>query len=116
MKERKIFEAIKNLNQILLEINPEKDVLLSIVDLKLPQKSGKLKIWLSIFPEGKSELVINYLRKNQDKIKNRIKKIGFRYLPQKIEFYPSNAFQEAGELINVLEALQHEIKKQEEKN
>lgn len=113
MKERKIFEIIKHLNRILAELRPEKDVLLSIVDLRLPEKGGALKIWLSVFPKEKELSVLNYIRKNQKKIKSRLKELRLRYLPQKIEVFPSSALQEANEVLTILKNLKNEIEKEE---
>lgn len=100
---------IKYLNQILTALNPEKDVLLSIVDIRLPEKGGELKIWLSVFPKEKESTVISYFQKNQTKIKNQIKKSSLRYLPKKIVIFPSYVFQEAGEVLSVLKHIHHEI-------
>jgi ribosome-binding factor A len=55
MKERKKFEVIKALSEIMQKFNVFKDVLFTIVDIKLPKKGGYLRVYLSVFPEEKEK-------------------------------------------------------------
>lgn len=116
MKERKKFETIKKISSILQKIIPEKNILLTIVDLNLPKKGGVLKIYLSIFPENKEKEIIKFLNQNQKKIKNEIKEnVYLRYLPSKIVFYSSSAFKEADEVLKLIDKISNEEKKKESK-
>jgi hypothetical protein len=112
MKERKIFEIIKHLNKLFVELLPEKNVIISVVDIKLSQRGGKLKIWLSVFPESKEDEVIKFLRVMKKKIKDSLRVLRLRYLPKDIEIYSSSLFKEAGEVIKFLEEMKNEIEKE----
>jgi hypothetical protein len=43
MKERKRFEIIRKISEIIYKLNPQKNIFLTIVDVKLPQKGGRMK-------------------------------------------------------------------------
>ena len=104
MKERKRFELIRKISEIIYKLNPQKNVLLTIVDIKLPQRGGKMKIYLSIFPEKERDYIINYLNKRQKKIKEEIKKsVYLRHLPSEVVFYPSFEFEIAEEVLKLID-------------
>ena len=111
MKERKIFEIIKKLNEAFIYLNPEKNTLISIVDIKLPKKGGVMKIWLSIYPREKEKDIIKELSNNQKKIISYLKKLKLKYLPRKIIFIPSDIFARASEIYKIINETQEEIKK-----
>jgi len=114
MKERKRFEVIKKISEIIYQLIPEKNVLLTVVDLILPQKGGLMKVYLSIFPEAKTNDLIKYLNKRQKTIKYEIRKnIYLRYLPSKVIFYPSSEFRQAEEVLKLIDEAKEEITKKE---
>lgn len=103
MKERKRFEIIRKLSEIIHKLNPKKNIILTIVDINLPPKRGVMKIYLSVFPENKASEIINYLNKKQKTIKEEIKKnIFLRHLPSKVIFYPSFEFKEAEKVLKLI--------------
>jgi ribosome-binding factor A len=84
-------------------LNPQKNIFLTVVDVKLPQKGGRMKIYLSIYPEKEIKKIINYLNKRQNKIKEEIKNnIYLRYLPSEVIFYPSFEFKEAEKVLKLI--------------
>ncbi|GIW67170.1 MAG: hypothetical protein KatS3mg096_038 [Candidatus Parcubacteria bacterium] len=104
MKERKKFETIRKISEIIYKLNPKKNVLLTIVDLKLPKKGGVMKVYLSVFPENDIENIIGYLNKKQKTIKDEIRKnVYLRYLPSKIIFYPSFEFKLAERVLKLID-------------
>jgi ribosome-binding factor A len=112
MKERKRFEIIRKISEIINKLNPEKNVLLTIVDISLPQKGGKMKIYLSVFPEAKTKEIINYFNRKQKTIKEEIiENVYLRYLPSKIVFYPSFEFKKAQQVLDLI----NEATKQEKR-
>jgi ribosome-binding factor A len=116
MKERKRFEVIKKISEIIYQLIPEKNVLLTVVDLILPQKGGLMKVYLSIFPEEKANNLIKYLNKRQKTIKDEIRKnIYLRYLPSKVVFYPSSEFRQAEEVLKLIDEAKEEITKKEKR-
>jgi ribosome-binding factor A len=116
MKERKKFELIKKISEIIYQLNPQKNILLTIVDLTLPQKGGIMKIYLSIFPEKDSSQLIKYLNSKQKTIKSEIiKNVYLRYLPSKIVFYPSSEFKKAEIILQLINEANQEIAKKEKR-
>lgn len=104
MKERKKFEIIRKISEIICKINPENNILLTIVDITLPQKRGIMKIYLSVFPETKTKEILNYFNKKQKTIKKEIiENVYLRYLPSKIIFYPSFEFKQAQQVLNLID-------------
>jgi len=104
MKERKKFETIRKISEIIYKLAPQKNIFLTIVDVKLPQKGGRMKIYLSIYPEKEIKKVIDYLNKRQKKIKEEIKRnIYLRYLPSEVIFYPSFEFKEAEKVLKLID-------------
>lgn len=111
MKERKKFETIKKVSQVIQKLIPQRNVLVTIVDLKLPQKGGAMKIYLSIFPEKEIKFIINYLNKISRTIINDLKQeLYFRYLPSKIIFYPSYEFKRGEEILRLIDEVAKEKK------
>ncbi len=111
MKERKKFEVIRKISEIINKFNPERNVLLTIVDIRLPKKGGVMKVYLSVFPETKTKEIIKYLNREQKAIKNEIiDNLYLRYLPSKIIFYPSFEFKEAQEVLNLIDEITKEEK------
>jgi ribosome-binding factor A len=103
MKERKRFEIIRKISEIIYKLNPQKNIFLTIVDVKLPQKGGRMKIYLSVYPEKETKKVIDYLNKRQKKIEEEIKSnVYLRYLPSKVIFYPSFEFKEAEKVLKLI--------------
>jgi ribosome-binding factor A len=103
MKERKRFEIIRKVSEIIYKLNPRENVFLTIVDIKLPKKGGRMKVYLSIFPEKETSYIINYLNKRQKKIKEEIKNnVYLRYLPSQVIFYPSSEFREAEKVLKLI--------------
>ncbi len=114
MKERKKFEIIRKISEILNSHNPKKNVLITVVDLNLPQKGGKMKVYLSIFPEKERKEVIEYFNKISKTIKNELKEnVYLRHLPSKIVFYPSDEFIEAQKIFEIIDKIKDEIKEKE---
>lgn len=114
MRERKKFETIRKISEIIYKLNPKKNVLLTIVDLKLPRKGGVMKIYLSIFPEIEIKEVIDYLNKKQKTIKDEIRKnVYLRHLPSKVIFYPSFEFKLAEEVLKLIDESTKEEKRTE---
>jgi ribosome-binding factor A len=114
MKERKKFEIIRKISEIIYKLNPQKNVFLTIIDVKLPQKGGRMKVYLSIYPEKKTKRVIDYLNKRQNKIKEEIKRnIYLRYLPSEVIFYPSFEFKEAEKVLKLIDENSKEEKRAE---
>jgi len=111
MKERKKFEVIKALSEIMQKFNVFKDVLFTIVDIKLPKKGGYLRVYLSVFPEEKKNDFVSYFQKISSTIKNELKKeVYLRHLPSKIVFYTSKEFEEAERVYKILEKIKNEEK------
>ncbi len=109
MKERKKFEIIRQISEIISKLNLNKKIFTTIVDVKLPKKGGFMKIYLSIYPEKETKNLIDYLNKKQNKIKEEIKKnIHLKYLPSKIIFYPSFEFKEASEVLKLIDEIEKE--------
>jgi len=104
MKERKKFETIRKISEIIYKINPQKNIFLTIVDIKLPQKGGRMKVYLSVYPETETRQMIDYLNKKQKEIKEEIKKnIYLRYLPSQVVFSPSFEFREAEKILKLID-------------
>ena len=104
MKERKKFETIRKISEIIYKLNPKKNILLTVVDLKLPRKGGVMKVYLSVFPEKEIKDIIDYLNKKQKTIKDEIRKnIYLRYLPSKVVFYPSFEFKLAERVLKLID-------------
>ena len=111
MKERKKFEVIKALSEIMEKFNIFRNILFTVVDIKLPKRGGYLKVYLSIFPEEKKSEFISYFQKIRSTIKNQLKKQVFlRHLPSKIAFYTSKEFEEAEKVFKILEKIKNEEK------
>lgn len=111
MQERKRFELIKQISTIIREKLDDPSIIFTVVDLTLPKKGGKMKVYLSIFPEVKEKEIINFLNKNSFKIKQDIiKRVFLRYLPSKIIFYPSSVMKNADQVLRLID----EISKEEE--
>jgi ribosome-binding factor A len=110
MKERKKFEVIRKISEIINKLNPEKNVLLTVIDVSLPKKGGVIKIYLSVFPEEKTKEIINYLNKKQRTIKNKIiENVYLRHLPSKVLLYASFEFKKAQKVLELI----NEVTKQE---
>lgn len=106
MKERKKFEIIKKISEILLRFNIFSKSFFTVVDIKMPKRGGIMKIYLSIFPENLSSRVISYFNMIRKEIKNEIRKnVYFRYLPSEIKFFTSHEFKEAQQVYEILEKL-----------
>jgi ribosome-binding factor A len=104
MKERKKFEIIRKISEIIYKLNPQRNIFLTIVDVKLPQKGGSMKVYISVYPQKEMKKVLIYLNKKQSKLKDEIKKnIYLRYLPSKIVFYPSFEFEEAEKVLKLID-------------
>jgi len=117
MKERKKFEVINRLSEIIFKLNPFSDVFLTIVNLKLPKKGGIMKVYLSVFPEEKIDEVIGYFNKISSEVKKEIKQnIFLRYLPSKIVFLPSYELKEAHEVLMLLEKIKYEEENKKKEN
>jgi len=111
MKEQKFFETLKKLAEIVNKFNPNPNVLITVVDLKMGKKGGWMKAYLSIFPEKHSKDLINYFNKNQRSILNEIKKnLYLRYLPSKIIFFPSWEFKIADKVLKIIDETSKEEK------
>lgn len=109
MKERKKYEVIRVLSEIIERFNSFKNVVFTIVNLKLPKKGGYLKVFLSVFPEEKTEEFINFLQNLEDTLRKELKdKVWLRHLPSKIVFYPSFEFKEAEKVYKILEEVKKE--------
>ncbi len=116
MKERKKFEIIKKISEILLEFLPQRNILVTVVDLKLPERKGNLKVYLSIYPEKEREEIIKYFNSLSKEIKNEIKKrVYLRHLPSKIVFYPSDEFVKVQRILELIHKIENEIKEKETK-
>ncbi len=116
MKERKRFEVIRKISEILLQFLPKKNLLVTVVDLKLPKRKGYLKVYLSVYPEKEREEMIKYFNRFSKEIKNEIKKkIYLRHLPSKVIFYPSDEFISAQQVFELIEKIKNEIKEKETK-
>jgi len=103
MKERKKFEIIRKISEIIFKLNPQKNIFLTVVDVKLPKKGGKMKVYLSVFPEKEAKYTIDYFNKKQKKIKEEIKNnLYLRHLPSQIIFYPSFEFKQAEEVLKLI--------------
>lgn len=112
MKERKKFEFIRKIGEILVNLNPKKNVLFTIVDLKLPKKGGEMKVYLSVFPEKEAKEIINFFNKVSSKIKNELKKRVFlRYLPSKIVFHLTRAISEGEKVLKLINEVSSEKEK-----
>ncbi len=112
MKERRRFEIIKKVSEILMKFNIFHNIFFTVVDISLPKRKGVMKIYLSIFPEKMIQEVISYFNKIQKEIKNEIKKsIYLRHLPSKLKFFPSFEFKEAQEVFSILEKFKDEKNK-----
>lgn len=104
MQDRKRFELIKQLSIILREELDDPSIIFTVVDLTLPKKGGKMKVYLSIFPEEKEREILSFLNENSFKIKQDIIKKNFlRYLPSKIIFYSSNIIKDANQVLNLID-------------
>ncbi len=111
MKERKKYEIIRKISEILNSLLPKKNIIVTIVDLTLPQKGGWFKVYLSIFPEKERKEIINYFNKNSQKIKNYLKEQVFlRHLPSKIVFYPSDEIAEAQKVLKLINEISQKEK------
>ncbi|GBD34883.1 Ribosome-binding factor A [bacterium HR35] len=103
MKERKKYEIIKVLSEILEKFNIFENVVFTLVDVKLPKKGGYLKVFLSIFPESKAKQLISFFQKNEKSIRKELKEnVYLRHLPAKIVFYQSFEFKEAEKVYRLL--------------
>lgn len=115
MKERKLFEVIRKISEIINKINPEKNVLITVVEVSLPKKRGTMKIYLSIFPEQKTKEIIKYLNNKQKTIKKEIiENLYLRHLPSKVIFYPSYEFRKAQEVLNLIDEIAKKEKRSED--
>ncbi|MCS7200567.1 MAG: ribosome-binding factor A [Patescibacteria group bacterium] len=113
MQERKKFETIKKISEIIRETLPDYTTIFTVVDLNLPKKGGTMKIFLSIFPDNKEKEVISFLNRNSFKIREEIvERVFLRYLPRKVFFYPSGVIREATKVLELID----EISEKEEKN
>lgn len=111
MKERKKYEVIKALSEIMQKFNIFRDILFTIVDVKLPKKGGYLRVYLSVFPEEKRNEFISYFQKISSTLKNELKReVYLRHLPSKIVFYTSKEFKEAERVYKILEKIKNEEK------
>lgn len=116
MKERKKFEVIKKISEIILEFLPKKNIIVTVVDLKLPKRKGNLKVFLSVYPEKEREEIIKYFNNLSKEIKNEIKeRVYLRHLPSKIVFYPSDEFVYAQKVLELINEIENEIKEKETK-
>lgn len=116
MKERKRFEIIRKVSEILNKYNIFANVFFTIVDIRLPKKGGIMKIYLSVFPQQKSREVVDFFNKMQKEIKNEIKEnIYLRHLPSQLRFFSSSAFEEADRVFRLLEKIKNEEKNQQKK-
>lgn len=111
MKERKKFEVLRQLSEILKKFNIFSNVLFTIVDLRLPKRRGIMKVYLSVFPQEKTKEVVDYFNKIHKEIKNEIKEnVYLRHLPSQIKFFSSSVFEEAEQVFRLLEKLKNEKK------
>ncbi|MER3581626.1 MAG: hypothetical protein C4347_02145 [Patescibacteria group bacterium] len=110
MKERKIFEVIKVISEILKIFNPFKDTIFTVVDIRLPKRKGKMKVYLSVFPEKNEEKLLNHFNRIGKEIKNEFKeKIYLRHLPSKIVFLPSKEFKEAQRVYELIDKIKKDV-------
>lgn len=112
MKDRKKYEIIRKISEIIEKFLPHRNIVITIVNVLLPQKGGYLRVYLSIFPEEEKKQIIQFLNKISSKIKKELKNSLFlRYLPSKIIFYPSEEIAEAQKVLELI----NEISQKEEK-
>lgn len=111
MKERKKYEVIRKLSEILNQFKERKDVLITIVDLSLPKKGGAMKVFLSIYPLNFAKNTIEYLNKISRSILKEVKEnIYLRHLPSKIIFYSTEVFNQADQILKLIKEVENELK------
>jgi len=111
MKERKKYEIIKALSEILEKFNIFENVVFTIVDIKLPKKGGYLRVFLSIFPENMSKQLISFFKQIERTIRKELKEsVYLRHLPARIVFYQSLEFKEAEKVYQLLDKIKTDKK------
>lgn len=107
MQERKRFELIRQISLIIKEKLPNINNIFTVIDLTLPKKGGIMKVYLSVFPEKNEREIINFLNRNNFKIKKEIiKRLFLRHLPRKIIFYPSSAMKDADKVLKLIDEIE----------
>lgn len=101
----------KELGQIILkEIDFPKDVLVTITRVETLQDLKESKIFISVFPENKTNEIIELLTRKiyflQQKINQRLK---MKFLPR-LKFFLEEKTTEAGKIEEILEKLKKEEK------
>ena len=101
----------KELSQILLkEIEFPQDVLVTVTRVETLSNLIESKVWVSVFPEEKFNIILEILNKNiyflQQKLNKRLK---MRPIPR-IKFFQERKTAEAGKIEEILEELKKEEK------
>lgn len=101
----------KELSQILLkEIEFPWDVLVTITRVGTSANLIDSKVWISVFPEEKLEIILEILNKNIYFLQQKLnKRLEIRPVP-KIKFLEENKTGEAGRIEDILEKLKKEKK------
>jgi len=114
MKERKKFEVIRKVSEILNKFKQRRDILVTVVDLILPRKGGTMRIYLSIYPKIYEKETIKYFNEiSRGIIKEIRENIYLRYLPSKVIFYSSDEFEIADKVLKLIKEIEDELKKSE---
>ncbi len=106
MRERKKFEIIRRISEILNKFKERKDSLITIVNLTLPQKRGTIKVYLSVYPKNFEKETISFFKTQSRSILKEIREnVYLRYLPSRIFFYSSDEFEKADQVLRLIDKL-----------
>jgi len=102
-QERRKKDLIKELNKILKIIIDDPQIIVTVLDVNLPTKKGVMIINLSVFPDHQVKNILQFLKKEIDKIKKFLKRSKIKIIiPKRIFFKYSPNLKFMAELDKIL--------------